>query len=112
MLKIFSWILSKKNFEIYFFKKTLKKILLIKIERAVFENLKNLRNAAGGFKECHIVSFGLGSYVAAEVGRFFINEENYTIDRITMLDPAGENSRAIFGFWIDNVEPITKDCAK
>lgn len=81
------------------------------LERAIYETLLELNVACGGFSYSHLIGFGFGSYVAAEVGRFFKKEQDFEINRITYLDPSGKSTKQVYRVWLDDIEPLGPDSA-
>ena len=78
----------------------------------VYKMINSLKTTAKDFSNVQHVTFGLGSHLVSYVSRKFIKEEDFLFKRITCLDPSGENFEKVYGFWIPELEPIDKECAK
>lgn len=74
--------------------------------------LSRLRAAGGDFSQAHLIGFGLGSQMFGYISRLFQANENFKFPRLTCLDPTGENFEKVYGFWIENLVPVDRGCAK
>lgn len=74
--------------------------------------LSALKTSAKDFSNVSLLAFGIGSQLFGYVGRLFIKQESFQFTRLTCLDPSGENFEKVYGFWLPDLKPIDRDCAK
>lgn len=74
--------------------------------------MSSLKSSAKDFSNVQLLTFGIGSHLNAYIARLFIEKENFQFSRLTCLDPSGENFEKVYGFWLPELKPVDRDCAK